>query len=308
MTGFAREGDIVVRRHQRFLSRQHMLTGEYEIYHYRDTGMATVRPHHHDFFECYYFLHGNVTFLIEGKAFDLKPGDIILVNSSELHQAAINDLDEPYERMVLWLDAGFIRQLSSAGTDLGQCFVHKNRSNILRPDLDSQHRVRTLMTQLLELDDANSFGRDLLKNAFLTQLLVLLNQIMLKQGQSQTVEVRKSRRIEAIIDYINENLEKTIQIDDLAEKFYVSKFHLSREFKEQTGATLHRYIVQKKLILAKELILQGKPITDVYQSCGFGDYSNFFRVFRHEYDMTPKQYYQNMITDAPGESGQQNVP
>lgn len=297
------------KKHQRFLSRQHMLTGEYEIYHYHDTGMASVRPHHHDFFECYYFMNGNVTFLIEGKAYDLNPGDIILVNSSELHQAAINDLNEPYERIVLWLNAGYIQQLSTENTDLGQCFMHKNRSNILRPELDSQHRIRTIMTQLLEIDEKKTYGQDLLKTAFVIELLVLLNQTMLDSGKAQTVEGRKSRRIEAIIEYINDNLDKTMQIDDLAEKFFVSKFHLSREFKEQTGATLHRYIVQKKLILAKEMILQGQPITDVYQACGFGDYSNFFRVFRHEYDMTPKQYYRQMTANDPEEySLEQKLP
>ncbi|WP_243154802.1 helix-turn-helix transcriptional regulator [Clostridium thermarum] len=84
------------------------------------------------------------------------------------------------------------------------------------------------------------------------------------------------------INYIN-NLEEDITADDLAEKLYLSKFHLSREFKKHTFTTIHMYIVQKKLIDAKELILIKRSVTDVYRRCGFGDYSNFFRAFKNIY-------------------------
>jgi AraC-like DNA-binding protein len=106
--------------------------------------------------------------------------------------------------------------------------------------------------------------------------------------------VKKSNLIEHVLEYIGTHIDEDITIDDLSAYTYLSKFHLSREFKKHTGTTLHRYILQKKLIAAKELILRDIPITLVYEQCGFGDYSNFFRAFKNEYGMTPKQYLEAM--------------
>ena len=277
-----------------FQTRQYMLSSDYEIYHYQDTGLASVSTHHHDFYEVLMFISGAVTYLIEGKAYDLRPGDIVLVNSRELHQAVIRDLQVPYERIVLWLDRSLVQVLSTETADLSGCFHTTDHKNVIRTDLEAQQRIRSLLNQILDLQHYHGFGRQLLDQACLTQLLVWLNHEMLDVSLRQKVDVRKSRVIEDVIDYINQHLDEALRIDDLAERFFLSKFHLSREFREQTGTTLHRYILQKKLIQAKELILQHLSITDVYQQCGFGDYSNFFRAFRNEFGMTPKQYYDQM--------------
>ncbi len=283
------------RNRQVFQTRQYMLTGDYEVYHYQDTGLASVSIHHHDFFEILFFVRGVVTYLIEGKAYDLHPGDIVLINSSELHQAAIRDQSVPYERLVLWMNRSFIQSLSTEQTNLASCFTTAGHKNVIRTDIEVQQRVRSLLNQLIDLEHYQGFGSDLLNRACLTELLILINNEMLNISQRPKVEVRKSQVIEAVIDYINSHLEEELRIDDLAERFFLSKFHLSREFREQTGTTLHRFILQKKLIQAKELILRHLSITDVYQQCGFGDYSNFFRAFRNEYGMTPKQFYERML-------------
>jgi len=272
-----------------------MLAGEYEIYHYQDTGLSNVSTHHHDYYECLLFISGVVTYLIEGKAYDLHPGDIILISSSELHQAVILDQTVPYERIVLWMNRHFIQSLSTEKTNLANCFSAPHHKNVLRTDVETQQRARSLLNELLNLENYQGFGSDLINKACLTQFLVLINSEMLNISQQPKVDVRKSRVIEGVIEYINSHLEEQLRIDDLADRFFLSKFHLSREFREQTGTTLHRFILQKKLIQAKELILRHLSITDVYQQCGFGDYSNFFRAFRNEYGMTPKQFYERML-------------
>jgi len=284
-----------------FQTRQYMLNGDYEIYHYQDTGLTSVSTHHHDFYEVLLFISGIVTYLIEGKAYDLRPGDIVLVNSRELHQAVIRDLHVPYERIVLWIDRSLVQELSTAATDLAGCFHTPDHKNVLRTDLETQQRIRASLNQIIELQQYQGFGRELLGKACLTELLVWLNNEMQNISKRQRVDVRKSRIIEDVIEYINNHLEEILHIDDLADRFFLSKFHLSREFREQTGTTLHRFILQKKLIQAKELILKHLPITDVYQQCGFGDYSNFFRAFRNEFGITPKQYYDQMRRSAETE-------
>ena len=94
-------------------------------------------------------------------------------------------------------------------------------------------------------------------------------------------------------DY-NENLS----LDDLANKFFISKYHLSREFQRLVGTSVHRYIVQKRLVMAKQMLSSGKPSSEVYQNCGFGDYSNFYRAFKAEYQISPKDYVLRLKENA----------
>ncbi|MNI62828.1 Bifunctional transcriptional activator/DNA repair enzyme AdaA [compost metagenome] len=127
--------------------------------------------------------------------------------------------------------------------------------------------------------------------------MVYINTILFNKDIVLDIDIKKSNLIDSIIEYINNNIEEDITIDELAEYCYLSKFHLSREFKRHTGTTIHKYIVQKKLIQAKELILNNISIKEVYKKCGFGDYSNFFRAFKNEYGVTPKQFYESMYKE-----------
>ena len=97
--------------------------------------------------------------------------------------------------------------------------------------------------------------------------------------------------IDDIFSYINNHITEEISLDDLEREFYVSKFHISREFKKATGITLHRYIVKAKLDLCKKLIEEGNTIIDVAHICGIGSYNNLFRAFKKEFGITPKEYY-----------------
>jgi AraC-like DNA-binding protein len=68
-----------------------------------------------------------------------------------------------------------------------------------------------------------------------------------------------------------------------------------RKFKQQTGYTVHNYILQKRLIAATALIKEGKSVTQVCLECGFGDYSNFIRSFKQVYGVSPKKHYKNLM-------------
>lgn len=271
-----------------------MLSNDYEIFHYSNTDLTSISLHHHDFYECYLFISGDITYLIEGKTYYLRPGDIILINSKELHQAIINDKDVPYQRIILWINRSFLETLSTKKTDLSRCFEDSKRNNVLRGDIELQQNIKTLLMKLLSLENYKGIGHELLYKAYITELMVYLNNLAFNNTVNLGADVKMSSLIDRVIEHINTNIEEDITVDKLSSHFYISKFHLSREFKKHTSTTIHRYIIQKKLIEAKELILKKIPITDVYKQCGFGDYSNFFRAFKNEYGVTPKQFYELM--------------
>ncbi|MBE6089637.1 MAG: helix-turn-helix domain-containing protein [Clostridium beijerinckii] len=283
------------RKIHEFFTRKHMLSSDYEIFHFLNTDVPFQYLHNHDFYEFYLYLSGDVTYLIEGKSYNLKSGDIVLINTRELHRAVINSMKVPYERIVLWINKSFLHELSTPETDLTQCFENIEKSNVIRADFQIQQNVRAQLSKLLELENYKGLGKDLLYKAYIIELIIQLNNLVLSHKSDFDIDVTKSSLIDGIVEYINNHINEELTIDELSKEFYLSKFHLSREFKKYTGTTIHRYIVQKKLIQAKELILKNYPINSVYKQSGFGDYSNFFRAFKNEYSISPKQFYELMV-------------
>ncbi len=280
-----------------YLTRQHMLSNNYEIFHYSDRNLNCISSHCHDFYEFYFLISGDVTYQVNEREYNLIPGDMILINSKEFHQVFINNKEASYERIVFWIGSSFLKELSTKETNLALCFENTARKNIIRGDLEEQNDIKKLLWKLLNLQGYKGIGYDLLYRSYISELMVFVNNLAFNNKLLFGANLKNNSMIDEIIEYINNNINEDITIDKISECFYISKFHLSREFKKHTGATIHRYITRKKLIEAKKLLLKETPIINIYKQCGFGDYSNFFRAFKNEYGVTPKQFYRSMIND-----------
>lgn len=284
-----------------FTSRQKMRKNTFEVFHYRDETMQEVALHHHDFYEVYFFLSGNVSYNIESRSYRLSPGDVLLISPHELHQPIFSPEKQNYERIVLWMNAGFMQQFSIPGQDMTQCFNTQKpeHTNLIRPDGVNRELISYLVQQLLREQDSEEFGADINCLSILAQLMVLVNRIALRAGQGPENRENTDSTVYRILTYINEHYNEDLNLDFLANKFFISKYHLSREFGRVVGTSVHRYILQKRLIMARQMIAAGKPTSEVYQHCGFGDYSNFYRAFKKEYQISPREYLEELKRDTP---------
>jgi AraC-like DNA-binding protein len=280
-----------------------MSRNTFEIFHYRDETVQEVTLHHHDFYEVYFFLSGNVSYNIESRSYRLSPGDILLISPNELHQPIFSPEKQNYERIVLWLNAGFLQEFTLKGWDLTRCFNVRNteRSNLLRPDGITRELVNYLVQQLLREQDSEEFGSDVFCLSLLGQLLVMINRVALRAGQGPENRENTDSTVYRILTYINEHYNDDLNLDFLANKFFISKYHLSREFVRVVGTSVHRYILQKRLIMARQMMAAGRPTSEVYQHCGFGDYSNFYRAFKKEYQVSPREYLEELKQERPGQ-------
>ena len=249
-----------------------MLTDSYEIYRYRDSYLNDVALHHHDFYEVYLFLNGNVSYTVESRNYQLMPGDILLIGPLELHQPRITVEKRPYERIVLWVNKSFLEQFSTPQTTLTHCFDHSvpGHTNLLRLSPAPRQHITDLMERLV-------------------QLLVELNR-QASSTQHHELTDKSGPIVTNVLNYINDHYHEELSLDLLASRFFVNKYHLSHEFNRLVGTSIYRYIIQKRLVIAKQLLSDGLPPTDVYQHCGFGDYSNFYRAFKAEYGISPKDF------------------
>ena len=115
-----------------------------------------------------------------------------------------------------------------------------------------------------------------------------------------SVVSRHHLMLDEVFLFIQAHLTEELTLERLEKEFFVSREHIAREFKRQTGQTVHRYIVKARLDRCCTLIEQGLPITEVYKTSGFGGYNHFFRAFKKEYGMTPKEYFHTTRQDARG--------
>ena len=278
-------------KHQRFDVRQTMRNTTFEIFRYKDAYLKEVALHHHDFYEVYFFLSGNVQYNIESRSYLLTPGDVLLISPMELHQPMFGAEHREYERIVLWIDKQFLEGFSLPGESFTVCFdtANPNHSNLLRPEGVNRQFLTFLLEQLISESNSQEPYQEITAMSYLAQVLVLLNRLALQQHSEEKVTAPDSA-VYYVLGYINEHYNENLTLDELANKFFVSKYHLSREFQRLVGTSVHRYIVQKRLVMAKQMLSTGKPSSEVYQSCGFGDYSNFYRAFKAEYQISPKEY------------------
>lgn len=280
------------RQPQNFDPRQQMRNADFELQHKRDTYLKDVALHHHDFYEIYFLLSGDVTYLIEDKLVHVMPGDLLLISPRELHQVCIRPEMSSYERYVLWIDPQVIRRLSSESTDLFQGFDpgRPGYGNQFRLKPEDRSRIQGLLDALSAEAAAATYGADLLRDALLVQLLVCINRIVTQQGSRMDEDSRTNRAVTQVMNYVNLHYSEPLSLEMLAEQFFVSKYHLSHEFNRQVGTSVYQYIQKKRLLIARQLMSQGKKPNEVYSACGFNDYTGFYRAFKSEYGVSPREF------------------
>jgi len=98
-------------------------------------------------------------------------------------------------------------------------------------------------------------------------------------------------RVRRVIDFMTENVDQDISIDDLASVACLSPFHFIRMFRKAVGKTPSRYLNELRLERAKTLLVLGKaPLVDIALSCCFSSQSNFTRAFHRATGLTPSEY------------------
>ncbi len=290
----------------RFDPRQEMGREDFELQYKRDPYLLDVELHHHDFYEIYFLISGDVTYTIESRQYRVMPGDLLLISPQELHQVCIRPEMSDYERFVLWVDPQLLGRISTAQSDLTRHLGpdRLRRGNLLRLKPEDSGHIQKLLEQLWRESENDGYGSDLLRQSVLTQLLVTINRLAADPGDQFEEVTHSSRAVSTVVDYVNQHYSEPLSLDMLSELVYVSKYHLSHEFNRQVGTSVYRYIQKKRLLIARQLLAQGKRPNEVYSSCGFADYAGFYRAFRAEYAISPREYARSvrpLSADSLGE-------
>lgn len=278
---------IILKKPQRFDPRQIMNGDTYEIFHYLDMESHDLESHYHDFYEIFCFIDGEVDYWIEGSVYHLKPGDILLINPTELHKPLPRTETVRYERIVLWINKKYLSNIEAGMFE--KCFdTNSDKYNkILRLSSEDKNQVLSLAYKFVEEFYSDKFGSKACTYGIFLQFVTLINRIAQKSDAAATAKYSMPTFISEIISYIGEHYNEKLSLDTLATHFFINKYYLSHEFKNNVGTSVHRYITLKRLGIAYNLLVEGAMPSQVSGMCGFGDYTSFFRAFKAEYGVSP---------------------
>ena len=275
-----------------FQTRQYMISKDYELYYYSDTGINTLPMHTHDYYEFYLFIEGDVSIEIAPNILKkLSGGDLVLIPPGVHHHAIIHDPQVPYRRFVFWISRQYCEKLMSESVDYAYIFQQatsfKQYCFSLAPS--GFHLLNSRMLRLLEETHSDRYGRDTSIHLCICDIVLTLNRIIYDE-KNKLQKDEESSLFENVINYIDTNIEQPLTLDEIAGKFFVSRFYVAHLFKNTLGISPHQYILKRRLSLCRDAIVSGDAITDIYERYGFRDYSSFFKAFKKEYGSSPKEY------------------
>lgn len=247
------------------------------------TRRESFRMHAHNTYELIYFQDGNATYVIDDRKYKLKKGDLILTRPFQYHFIQI-DAASRYERYDILFDATkhCIDGLELFPDDVDVINIEENElaQNILKKCDLYCHSC-----------DNDSFFR------LLPHLISeLFFNIHLFSHSPSSKTVAFSPLISQGLQYINENLCQIEDISEITNQLYISDSYFFRLFKKEMHCTPKRYICEKRLLLAQKLLSSGKKPADIFEKCGFKDYSTFYRNYMAFFGYSPKSAVTNTIS------------
>lgn len=256
--------------------------------------------HMHELCELNLIHKGHILYIADGKCYELGPGDVVFFSAFMPHGWVVDKNDVPEVTEICFApslpasgqegeglsadaDAGSIRMLSG----MIKTAVIQNSKNSVGWRIENIYR---------EITDAR-FGSAYVAGSDLNLILLELirrSEFLPRPGDRKTGQVVKAAQ-----EYIIAHLSENPRLSDIAKAVYVTPNHLSYLFKKQTGVGISDYINRQKLLLTIRLLgSPGLSVLDVAMQSGFTSKSNFYRVFRDYYGITPQSMRSAILKKA----------
>ncbi len=251
--------------------------------------------HWHDNYEIYFCETDGMRYLVGNTLYDIGKGDILVFNSFDVHQAIPPENIEYHRKMILF-QPEFIQVWNIDSYDLLACFRFRQPDFVHYRHLPKPEQLKffEFFEQCTEVATSSHKAIQVQQRLLLTKILIFLNDIFsvpvtLPPGSAESCLTQN------ILFYIEKHICNDINLLMLSRKFGLSVNTLNNFFKNETKMTLHQFIIQRRLQLARILLKDGKSVTETAYETGFGDLSHFIRTFKSKTGVTPGTYAANQV-------------
>nr|WP_243238655.1 AraC family transcriptional regulator [Romboutsia sp. 1001713B170207_170306_H8] len=265
---------------------------DFVVYYYKDTEIPEVPLHYHEFYELLFLIDGNLDYIVEDYIYHLEKGDLLFIPPGVFHNPIIHNFDVPYERYVLWISVFAINKIFELDED-ADIFKDEsfNKSFLLR---SKGYIASTLQGAFKSLFDSYEEKKYCYKSegySIIIQILTMYNRELYNRTKN-IMSGSKDTLISSILHYINAHITEDLSLDNIASIFFINKYTISHKFKDVMNISYYQYVIQKRLSIGKQHLLEGMPANRVYKVCGFSDYACFYRAFKKEYGFSPSKLKQ----------------
>lgn len=247
----------------------------YSHNYYESIKERAFSMHSHNCYEIILFIRGNATHVIEDRKYKLSKNDLVIIKPFTYHFIQI-DGNKPYERFDLLVNA------DALGIKNAESIVN----NLEIINISSA-------PILLELFNKIDYYQKTLPQREFEEVTVLLIKELFINLSACKEQTKKFSTLSPILsqalNYIAENLFSIKGISEISKQLYVTESYLFRLFKKELKTSPKKYISDKRLLAAQNMISTGKLPTEIFEKCGFNDYTAFYRSYLKFFGHAPSK-------------------
>ncbi len=272
----------------------------YEAVHNFDEKTDFSTLHSHDFYEIYINIRGGKLYVLDDQILPLTGRDLVIIRPYQMHGHFGADPLYNYERIFLYISPEVVEELSHNILPINRIFEQAGREHRYFCHItDEQLKRATSLIDKIKENCANETPYTRLHDvALMTEFLLLVLDCLQSKHAVLPEQAENSPLIQQVLNYINDNFDQKLSLDDIANRFFVSKSYLSHKFVYHTSRSIYDYILYCRINKAKQLITDGSALTSISYQCGFNDYSGFLRTFTRYVGCSPSDYRKRLQSGA----------
>lgn len=267
--------------------------GNYETFYFKDTKYENMGnyPHWHHYYEIMLILQGKVAVASEGTRHNIPEGSLVIIPPRLPHSTIVDKSTTVYERLLFHWTPKLAEQMEPLiGEDILNSF---KKLSVLECNVSQQTNFQMILEHIAEESKKNDAYSQKITKAKITELFLRCGRSI--NNDDVMIESDSSVIAAKVIAYINAHYENSdLSLQEIAEKNFISQGYLSKLFKKYSGSTVYQYIIQTRLLHARDLMLQGASVMEACVESGFSDYTSFLKSFKATLHITPKEYVVSM--------------
>ncbi|MFT4107451.1 MAG: AraC family transcriptional regulator [Lacrimispora sp.] len=259
----------------------------------RDQEYSMAIKHFHDTYELYFLLEGERYYFIEKETYHVKTGDVVLINRQQVHKTS-QAASRSHDRILLQLSKRALEPwLKSAGLPSLEK-VFEDYYGVSRLSKQEWEEMKGLLFGIAEELKQKRERYEVMVRLKLSQILLMISRSRKRDVMKEMpprVESLKHGRVHDAAEYLTVHCETEESLEELAERFFISKSYLSKIFREVTGLSVNEYRNLARMRKAQKLLKNSQySITEISGLLGFESVTYFERVFKKHCAVTPLKY------------------